>query len=98
MTTRIRTVLALAACALLGACATTTPNYDARLGDAVQVAQARQTIDPAATKRNAADPVAGVDGRAGRAAYDRYLFTFVRPEPTANVFAIGVSGSQSSNR
>jgi hypothetical protein len=34
-----------------------------------------------------------MDGPAARAAYDRYLFSFVRPQPQPNVFTIGVMGS-----
>lgn len=97
MTTQLRSVMALAACALLSACATTTPNYDARFGDSVQIAQARHTLDAGATARNAADPVAGMDGPAARAAYDRYLFSFIRPQPQANAFVIGVSGGSSGS-
>ena len=98
MTTQLRTVTVLAGCALLSACVTTTPDFDARFGDSVQIAQARHTLDPGATVRNAADPVKGMDGRSARAAYDRYLFSFVRPEPQPNVFTIGVTfGSSSSS-
>src|SRR5512134_3784613 len=97
MTTQLRTVMVLAGCALLSACVTTTPEYDARFGDSVQIAQARHTLDPGATVRNAANPATGQDGRSARAAYDRYLFSFVRPEPQPNVFAIGVSGGSSSS-
>ena len=97
MTTQLRTVMVLAGCALLSACVTTTPEYDARFGDSVQIAQARHTLDPGATARNAANPVAGQDGRTARAAYDRYLFSFIRPEPQPNVFTIGVSGGSSSS-
>ena len=91
MTNQLRTVLVLGGCALLSACVTTTPNYDARYGDSVQIAQARQTLDPAATMRNATNTVAGMDGRAARAAYDHYLFSFIRPEAQTNAFTIGVS-------
>ena len=96
MSIRLGTLTAFAGCALLSACISTTPNFDSRFGDSAQIAQARQTIDPGATTRNAANPAAGLDGVAARAAYDRYLFSFVRPVPQPNVFAIGVTGSQSS--
>ncbi len=99
MTTQLRTTMVLAACAFLSACVTTTPNMDARFGDSVQIAQARSAIDPGATQRNAANPVAGLDGPAARAVYDRYLFSFIRPEPQQGAFTIGVSsGSSSSGR
>ena len=95
MTTQVGTWTAVAACTLLSACVATTPNYDARLGDSVQIAQARQTMDPQAAVRNAMDPVTGMDARAARAAYDRYLLSFIRPTPQPNVFTIGVSGGSS---
>ncbi len=91
MTNQFRAVLVLGACTLLSACVTTTPNYDARYGDSVQIAQARQTLDPGATTRNATNTLAGMDGRAARAAYNNYLFSFIRPEPLTNAFTIGVS-------
>lgn len=84
--------LALAAAAALSACASTSPNLDAQFGDAVQVAGARQTLDTTATARNAGRDVGGLDARAARAAFDRYLATFLRPEPQQNAFVIGVGG------
>ena len=98
MTTLLRSALVLAACALLSACVTTTPNYDARFGDSAQIAQARQTIDPGATVRNANKEAAGLDGRAARGALLEYFRSFVRPEPQPNAFTIGVSGSGSASR
>ncbi len=92
MTTQLRITMVLAACALLSACVTTTPNMDSRFGDSVQIAQARSTLDPGATVRNAANPVSVLDGTAARGVYDRYLFSFVRPQPQANAFVIGVGG------
>ncbi len=97
MTTQLRITMVLAACALLSACVTTTPNMDARFGDSVQIAQARSTIDAGATVRNASNPVAGLEGPAARAAYDRYLFSFVRPQPQSNAFVLGLSSGSSSS-
>jgi hypothetical protein len=97
MTTQLRTVMVLAGCALLSACVTTTPDFDARFGDSVQIAQARHTLDAGATARNATNPVSGQDGRTARAAYDRYLLSFIRPDPQPNVFTIGVSGGSSGS-
>jgi hypothetical protein len=94
MTNRLMPVLTAAAvCATLGACASVTPEYDARFGQAVQVSTANQLIDPQATARHARDDAATMDGRAARAAYNRYVLSFVRPQPAPNAFTIGVLGS-----
>lgn len=90
MAIRSRTVAVISTVVLLSACAATTPNYDARFADSVRMAQARHTADPGATARNATRDAAGLDGPAARAAYDRYLFSFIRPQPQPNVFTIGV--------
>ena len=72
---------------LAGCAASTTPNYDARFGDAVRQARAAMTIDP----RRAAnpDPVAGLDGQAARTAFERYQDSFKAPPPVVNVINIG---------
>jgi hypothetical protein len=76
----------LAALAMLAGCST-TPNYDARFGDAVRQARVAMTIHP----RGAAnpDPVAGIDGEAGREAIARYHDSFKAPPPVTNVINIG---------
>ena len=60
----------LALAALLGGCASTTPQLDARFGNALRAADAAQVIDPAAARN--ANPVAGLDGRSAAAAQARY--------------------------
>jgi hypothetical protein len=81
--------------ASLGACANSpiqsgyTPEVDARFGDAVRQARARQTIDPEAGKNT--DPVAGIDGEAGRATMNEYYKSFKEPPPTFNILGIGGS-------
>ncbi len=77
--------------ALLGGCAnnSTTPNYDARFGDAVREARQRMTLNPGAGQ--SAQPVAGMDGPAVRDAVDRYHETFKSPPPVVNVINIGGS-------
>lgn len=96
MLERTLAILAIGAAAtLLGACASTpstlvsgaTPEIDARFGDAVREARARQTIDPDASRNT--DPVAGIDGEAGRAAMIRYHDSFREPPPTFNILGIG---------
>lgn len=76
-------ILALGGCA-----ATTTPTTDARLGEAMTMLKAQQTINPDASQN--ADPVAGIDGKAAKGALDNYRDSFRKPpvEPSA-VFAIG---------
>ena len=54
----------------LSACAGTTPHWDSRFGLATRLAMRQQVADPAASRN--ADPVAGMDGRSARAAYERY--------------------------
>jgi len=67
------------AAALLTACAATTPQWDARFGDATRIALAQQVIAPAAARN--ADPVAGMDGRAAAQALQHYQKSFAEPAP-----------------
>ncbi len=80
----------LAACAL-AACANTqlvqtTPRWDGQFGGNTRAALARQIVDPAAGRN--ADPVAGMDGRAAQAGYERYQRTFSGPAAQAPTFMI----------
>jgi hypothetical protein len=75
-----------AALAVLAGCAT-TPNYDARFGDAVRQARSAMTIDPDASANR--DPATGIDGQAARAAIARYEASFKEPPPVVNVINIG---------
>ncbi|MBC7454136.1 MAG: hypothetical protein H7335_10600 [Massilia sp.] len=72
--------------ALLVGCST-TPNYDARFGDAVRQARIAMTIHPKASANP--DPVAGIDGQAAREAITRYQDSFKAPPPVVNVINIG---------
>lgn len=88
----MRTPLVLLIVALLGGCAaSTTPNYDARFGDAVRQARQRMTLNPSAGTN--ADPLLGMDGRSAREAVVRYQDTFRAPPPVVNVINIGGSTS-----
>jgi hypothetical protein len=79
---------ALVLLALLGGCSTTTtPNYDARFGDAVRDARLRMTLNPNAGTNP--DAVVGMDGRASREAIVRYQDSFKAPPPVVNVINIG---------
>lgn len=81
---------ALLAAAVLSACASTTPYWDARFGDSVRALNAQQVARPQAGAN--ADPVAGIDGRAARAAIDRYERSL--PEPKAASTPLGNAGGK----
>lgn len=56
--------------ALLAGCASTTPEYDKRFGDAVRQARSQSTLNPKAGEN--LDPVSGMDGASARQAIGRY--------------------------
>ena len=95
MASQFRILAVAAACALLSACVATTPGWDVRFGDAVNMAKARQAADAQAPARNAGKDAAGVDGRTAKHSYDAYLKSYSQPESVGNVFAIGLTGGQS---
>lgn len=80
-----------AALAVLAGCST-TPNYDARFGDAVRQARSAMTINPQAGANP--DPAAGSDGQAAREALTRYRDSFKAPPPVVNVINIGGAGTK----
>lgn len=85
MTTSLRlriqsaTLLVLA----LSACAPTTPRLDQQFGESVRATMASQVSDPAAGQNG--NPVSGVDGRAARAAQERYERSFAQAHAGADV-------------
>ncbi len=81
---------AIASIALMAACASTTPNWDARFGDSVRGLNAQQVARPQAVSN--ADPVAGMDGRAARAAIERYERSL--PEPKAATAPMATSSGK----
>ena len=81
--------LAIALLGLMAGCATVTPNYDARFGDAVREAKLKMTINPGAGRNP--DQVAGMDGKAARETVILYQDTFKAPPPVVNVINIGGS-------
>jgi hypothetical protein len=95
---RILAAVTIAGTLVLGGCASTTPNVDARFGQAVLAARAQQTINPAASLNP--DQVKGIDGRAAREAMTGYYESFKTPPPTFNVINIGgaMSGSSSTGQ
>lgn len=83
------TVAALGAVALTSGCVATTPDMDAKYGDAVRAARQMQTLNPAAPKGN--DPVLGVSGTAAVSAQERYQDSFKSPVKTFGASGIGGS-------
>lgn len=80
----------LAMLALTG-CVATSPNWDARFGEAARVVTAQQVINPDASRNP--DPVAGIDGKAAQGAMGEYAKSFTQPEPQPNILTIGVGSS-----
>jgi len=72
---------------LLTGCASVTPNYDARFGDAAREARLNMTINPEAGKNT--DQAIGMDGISAREAVILYQGTFKAPPPVTNVINIG---------
>ena len=76
----------MALLALMG-CASTSPDYEARLGEAVRQNLAAQVINPRAA--DAPDTAQGQDGGTAREAVQRYRDSFKSPPPVVNVINIG---------
>jgi len=76
--------------ATLCACASSTPYLDSRIGNAVNTAKARQTMNPEASRNR--DPVAGLDGNSAKESIERYQDSFKAPPPTFEVL-LGTPGS-----
>lgn len=79
-------ILILGALAGLAGCST-TPNYDARFGDAVRDSKLAMTLNPNASSNQ--DPVAGIDAAAAKEAHTRYIDSFKKPPEVINVINIG---------
>ena len=92
--TSIRLLLCLGACATLGGCLSSTPEWDRTFGSSVTQIRTMQTLNPMASDND--DPVAGIDGRAAVSAQANYVKSFTAPVPHTNVFTIGV-GTGSTN-
>ncbi len=88
-TAYVRISAGLSLLALLGGCASTTPEYDKRFGDAVRQSRLQMTINPNAG--STADAALGLDGPSAREALVRYQNTFKTPPPVTNVISIGGS-------
>lgn len=89
-TTLMATVWGLA-CAGLAGCASTSPDHDARFGEAVKQLAELQRIHPQASTQNEGKAL-GADGRTAQAGVERMLGTYRDPiVPTAQ--AIGTVGT-----
>lgn len=92
----MRYLLSLPLACMLASCALqlapTTPEWDRRFGDAARATLARQVVDADAGRNR--DPVAGMDGRAAHAAYERYQKANSEPPAQPSAFTIGVSGAK----
>lgn len=73
--------------ALLAGCASVTPNYDAKFGNALREAKLKMTINPDAGKNP--DQVFGMDGKSARETIIFYQGTSKVPPPAVNVINIG---------
>jgi hypothetical protein len=85
---------ALSAATLGGCAATTSPDWDARFGDATRILQAGQLIAPDAPVRNA-QQVPPTDGRSVIEAQQRMTESYRSPPPS-NVIQIGVGGASAA--
>jgi hypothetical protein len=74
--------------ALLGGCASRTPNLDAQFGNSVRLLNVQQTINPNAMANP--DPVLGLDGKAALSGYGDYQKSYAKPEPQSSTFTIGI--------
>lgn len=74
----------------LTGCVATSPDWDARFGEAARTAVAQQVIAPDASRN--ADPVTGIDGKAAQGAMGEYAKSFTQPQPQPDVLTIGVGG------
>ncbi len=90
---RLTAGVAAAVGLLLSGCASTTPNYDERFGEAVRHNRQAQVIHPAPPQDGAA--AEGLDAQTARAAVQRYRDSFRAPPPVVNVINLGSGTSQS---
>ena len=86
MNLKPRLIAALGAL-LLSGCTSLSPYFDQQVGRAVDMAKARQTVNPEASRNT--DPVAGIGGAPADAAMDEYQKSFTAPPPTFTVINIG---------
>jgi len=88
MTTR--TIAGIVALLLLQGCST-APRFEQNFGASVRANVAAQTIDPRGAAN--ANPAAGIDGPAARAAHERYQQSFIQPGSAASAPLLNTLGS-----
>ena len=91
----IRRCLWLAPLLALAACTHgSTPQFDARFGQATRLALAQQVQDPAAVGNTT--PADGLDGASARAVIERYRASFAQPnaQPASSSTMLGGNGGK----
>ncbi len=86
-----KTIACVAALLLVQGCAT-APRFDRQFGASVRANVAAQTIDPRGAAN--ANPAAGIDGPAGRAAHARYQRSFAQPQSEAGSLVNSLGNGQ----
>ena len=81
-----RIISIVLACVVAG-CASVSPNYDAKFGDAVRAARLAQTLNSGVAANP--DAALGLDGGAAGNALERYQDSFKAPPKTFEVINIG---------
>ncbi|NEX61041.1 hypothetical protein [Noviherbaspirillum galbum] len=81
---RIATALMLI---MTAGCATVTPHYDARFGNALRQAKQDMTLNPGAGKQG--DQALGLNGKEARETAVVYTNSFKEPPPAVPVINIG---------
>jgi hypothetical protein len=77
----IRMVAAGVVVVLLHGCVAPAPRFEGSFGDSVRANLAAQVANPAAAANT--NPASGIDGKAARAAQERYEKSFAQPEQSA---------------
>lgn len=77
----------------LAGCASTTPQYDSRFGDAVRHNLQAQVLNPSAGQASAS--AAELDANTARAGLQRYRDSFKTPPPVINVINLGTGAASS---
>jgi hypothetical protein len=88
-----RAALVVLVSAALGGCMTSTPIWDAHIGEALKAVTQAQIIDPHAGER--AHSPEGMDGKSAASAMDNYDKSFAHPVATPGAYVIGVGSGNS---
>jgi hypothetical protein len=85
-----RVALVMSVSAALGGCMSSTPIWDAHIGEALKAVKTAQIIDPHAGEHAPAPE--GIDGKSADSAMVNYDKSFARPVTTPGAYVIGVGG------